>query len=132
MTALDATGGYDIGFYDRLKHSHPEIKEVNFGAASPNDIYLNNRAYIYGRLAEACEKGFAIKDTEIRRALKYTTWTLTNNGKRQLVAKEKIKEIIGHSPDTTDALALSFYDSDIETYKMDRVKAKNTINFLFR
>ena len=132
MTALDATGGYDIGFYDRLKHSHPELKEVNFGAASPNNIYLNNRAYIYGRLADACEKGFAIKDTEIRRALKYTTWTLTNSGKRQLIPKEKIKEIIGHSPDTTDALALTFYDSDIETYKMDRQKAKNTINFLFR
>ena len=132
MTALDATGGYDVGFYDRLKHSHPELIEVNFGAASPNNMYLNNRAYIYGRLAEACEKGFAIKDNEIRRALKYTTWSLTNSGKRQLIPKEKIKEIIGHSPDTTDALALTFYDSDIETYKMDREKAKNTINFLFR
>lgn len=131
-TAIDSTGGFDIGFYDHLKHSHTELKEINFSASSPNDIYLNNRAYIYGRLAEACKKGFAIKDIEIRRALKYTTWTLSPAGKRQLIPKEKIKEIIGHSPDTTDALALSFYNNEIETYKMDRLKAKNTINFLFR
>lgn len=135
-TALDATGGYDIGFFDRLKNTHPELIEVNFGAASPNDIYLNNRAFIYNRLAEALKNGFCIKvdkdGQEIRRALKYTTWTLTNNGKRQLIAKDKIKDIIGHSPDTTDALALSFYKNTTVSYTMDREKAKNTINFLFR
>ena len=135
-TALDSTGGWNIGFYDRLKNSHPELVEVNFGAASPNNIYLNNRAYIYGRLAEALKNGFCInldKDgQEIRRALKYTTWTLTNNGKRQLIAKDKIKDIIGHSPDTTDALALSFYKNTTIIYTMDREKAKNTVNFLFR
>ena len=135
-TALDSTGGWNIGFYDRLKNSHPELVEVNFGAASPNNIYLNNRAYIYGRLAEALKNGFCInldKDgQEIRRALKYTTWTLTNNGKRQLIAKDKIKDIIGHSPDTTDALALSFYKNTTISYVMNRQKAKNTINFLFR
>ena len=135
-TALDATGGYDIGFYDRLKNTHPELIEVNFGAASPDNICLNNRSFIYNRLAEALKNGFCIKldkdGQEIRRALKYTTWTLTNNGKRQLIAKDKIKDIIGHSPDTTDALALSFYKNTTISYTMDREKAKNSINFLFR
>ena len=136
LTAIDATGGYDIGFYDRLKNSHKEIVEVNFGGAAPDTICLNNRAYIYSRLAEALKNGFCIgvdsNGQEIRRALKYTTWTLTSNGKRQLIPKAKIKEIIGRSPDTTDALALSFY-KDLEVkYVMDRNKARNTINFLFR
>ena len=136
LTAIDATGGYDIGFYDRLKNSHKEIVEVNFGGAAPDTICLNNRAYIYNKLAEALKNGFCIgvdsNGQEIRRALKYTTWTLTSNGKRQLIPKAKIKDIIGHSPDTTDALALSFY-KDLEVkYVMDRNKARNTINFLFR
>ena len=135
-TALDATGGYDIGFYDRLKNSHPELVEVNFQGLSPENICLNNRAFIYNRLAEALKNGFCIKvdkdGQDIRRALKYTTWMLSSSGKRQLIAKDKIKNIIGHSPDTTDALALSFYKNTTVSYTMDREKAKNTINFLFR
>ena len=97
---------------------------------------MNNRAYIYNKLAEALKNGFCIgvdaNGQEIRRALKYTTWSLTANGKRQLIPKAKIKDIIGHSPDTTDALALSFYKALEVKYVMDRNKARNTINFLFR
>ena len=82
------------------------------------------------------KNGFCIKvdkdGQDIRRALKYTTWMLSSSGKRQLIAKDKIKNIIGHSPDTTDALALSFYKNTTVSYTMDREKAKNTINFLFR
>ena len=135
-TALDATGGWNIGFYDRLKNTHPELIEVNFQGSSPDNICLNNRSFIYNRLAEALKNGFCIKvdkdGQDIRRALKYTTWMLSSSGKRQLIAKDKIKEIIGHSPDTTDALALSFYKNTTITYTMDRDKAKNTINFVFR
>ena len=135
-TALDATGGWNIGFYDRLKNTHPELIEVNFQGSSPDNICLNNRSFIYNRLAEALKNGFCIKvdkdGQEIRRALKYTTWSLSSSGKRQLIAKDKIKNIIGHSPDTTDALALSFYKNTTVSYVMDRDKAKNTINFLFR
>lgn len=135
-TAIDSTGGYDIGFYDRLKHSHSELIEVNFQGSSPDNICFNNRSFMYNRLAEALKNGFCIgtdaTGQEIRRSLKYTTWTLSRDGRRQLIPKEKIKEIIGHSPDTTDALALSFYKNTTMIYTMDRLKAKNSINFLFR
>lgn len=135
-TALDATGGWSIGFFDRLKNTHPELIEVNFQGSSPDNICLNNRSFIYNRLAEALKNGFSIKldkdGQEIRRALKYTTWMLSSSGLRQLIPKDKIKNIIGHSPDTTDALALSFYKNTTINYTMDREKAKNSINFLFR
>lgn len=131
MTAIDSTGGYDIGFYDRLKNTHKEIVEVNFGSSSPDTICANNRAYIYMNLADALSNGFAVDDNEIRRALRYTSWTLTNNGKRQLIPKEKIKSIIGRSPDTTDALALSFYKPG-KKYSMDRTRPNEVLNFLFR
>ena len=135
-TALDSTGGYDIGFYDRLKNTHHELIEVNFQGSSPDNICYNNRSFIYNRLAEALKNGFCIKvdkdGQDIRRALKYTTWMLSRDGRRQLIPKDKIKNIIGHSPDTTDALALSFYKNTTISYTMDREKAKNSINFLFR
>lgn len=131
LTAIDSTGGYDTGFYDRLKNTHKEILEVNFGASSPDPICANNRAYIYMNLSNALSNGFAVNDNEIRRALRYTSWMLTTNGKRQLIPKDKIKSIIGHSPDTTDALALSFY-KESQKYSMDMHRPAEAINFLFR
>lgn len=132
MTAIDSTGGYDIGFYDRLKHTNKEIIEVNFGSASDDEICANKRALIYFNLVSALENGFAIDDNEMRQALRYTTWSLTANGKRILTPKDNIKRIIGHSPDSLDALALSFYKIKAPTYTMDRQRVHNAINFLFR
>ena len=132
MTAIDSTGGYDIGFYDRLKHTNKEIQEVNFGSASDDGICANKRAFIYFNLASALENGFAIDDNEMRQALRYTTWSLTANGKRILTPKDNIKRIIGHSPDSLDALALSFYKIKEPTYTMDRQRVHTAVNFLFR
>ena len=132
MTAIDSTGGYDIGFYDRLKHTNKEIQEVNFGSASDDEICANKRSFIYFNLASALENGFAIDDNEMRQALRYTTWSLTANGKRILTPKDNIKRIIGHSPDSLDALALSFYKIKVPTYTMDRQRVHTAVNFLFR
>ena len=132
MTAIDSTGGYDIGFYDRLKHTNKEILEVNFGSASDDEICANKRSFIYFNLASALENGFAIDDNEMRQALRYTTWSLTANGKRILTPKDNIKRIIGHSPDSLDALALSFYKIKAPTYTMDRQRVHTAVNFLFR
>lgn len=132
MTAIDSTGGYDIGFYDRLKHTNKEIQEVNFGSASDDGICANKRSFIYFNLASALENGFAIDDNEMRQALRYTTWSLTANGKRILTPKDNIKRIIGHSPDSLDALALSFYKIKVPTYTMDRQRVHTAVNFLFR
>lgn len=132
MTAIDSTGGYDIGFYDRLKHTNKEIQEVNFGSASDDEICANKRSFIYFNLASALENGFAIDDNEMRQALRYTTWSLTANGKRILTPKDNIKRIIGHSPDSLDALALSFYKIKAPTYTMDRQRVHTAVNFLFR
>ena len=132
MTAIDSTGGYDIGFYDRLKHTNKEILEVNFGSASDDGICANKRSFIYFNLASALENGFAIDDNEMRQALRYTTWSLTTNGKRILTPKDNIKRIIGHSPDSLDALALSFYKIKAPTYTMDRQRVHTAVNFLFR
>lgn len=132
MTAIDSTGGFDIGFYDRLKHTNKEIQEVNFGSASDDGICANKRSFIYFNLASALENGFAIDDNEMRQALRYTTWSLTANGKRILTPKDNIKRIIGHSPDSLDALALSFYKIKAPTYTMDRQRVHTAVNFLFR
>ncbi len=36
----------------------------------------------------------------------------TNNGKLKLINKEEIKLVIGHSPDQSDSLALTFANGD--------------------
>lgn len=132
-THLDSTGGFDIGFYDTLKNTNKEIREVNFGASSPDQSCANNRAYIYMRLANALENGFHLSDKErdIIRALKYTTWTMTGNGKKQLAPKDRVKRILGHSPDAADALALTFYN---DAAKRTNIKQRQNevISFLFR
>lgn len=127
-TFLDSTGGYDIGFYDRLKNMHKFV-EVNFGAKANDDTCANMRAEIYFNLANGLEQGFYIDDKDMLDALRNTSYFINASGKKQLVPKERIKEIIGHSPDELDALALSF--GKCKEYSFDANRAKVVTNFLF-
>ena len=127
-TILDSTGGYDIGFYDRLKNSY-NLVETNFGAKSNDETCANMRAEIYFSLANAMEHGFYIDNKEMLDALRNTSYFINASGKKQIVPKDRIKEIIGHSPDELDALALSFRkDSE---YSLDRNRIPTITNFLF-
>jgi len=134
-TYLDATGGYDIGFYDALKDQY-NLTEVNFAGKSLDPNCNNARTYIYDCLARAIKNGFyinTVKYKDIFDALKSTSYLINSQGKKALVPKEEIKAIIGHSPDATDALALSFYGShDAMEIKVTPELQQQLINTLFR
>lgn len=134
-TYLDATGGYDIGFYDTLKDQY-NLTEVNFAGKSPDQNCNNARTFMYNNLANAVKDGFfvnTIKYKEIFDALKVTSYIINNQGKKALVPKDEIKAIIGHSPDALDSLALSFYGSnDITEIKVTPELQQQLINTLFR
>ena len=134
-TYLDATGGYDIGFYDMLKDQY-ELTEVNFANKSPDPNCNNARTFMYDTLAKAIKDGFfvnTVKYKDIYDALKVTSYIINGQGKKALVPKDEIKAIIGHSPDTLDALALSFYgSSELVEYKVTPTKQQQLINALFR
>lgn len=134
-TYLDATGGYDIGFYDLLKDQY-DLTEVNFAGKSPDQNCSNARTYMYDNLANAIREGFFIntlKYKEIYDALKVTSYIINGQGKKALVPKDEIKAIIGHSPDALDALALSFYGSSVlAEVKVTPQLQQHLINSLFR
>lgn len=134
-TYLDATGGYDIGFYDMLKDQY-DLTEVNFANKSPDPNCNNARTFMYDTLAKAIKDGFfvnTVKYKDIYDALKVTSYIINGQGKKALVPKDEIKAIIGHSPDTLDALALSFYgSSELVEYKVTPTKQQQLINALFR
>lgn len=108
---LDATGGWGSGVEDYLKLSY-HVVGINFGGKSNNEYNLNARADLYTNLVKAIDDGFFIDSQTIIDELMATSYVITANGKKAIVPKEQIKEILGHSPDTCDALALTFADID--------------------
>lgn len=133
---IDATGGYGAGVEDTLKLSHDNVIGVNFGSKATDEYSFNMRSEIYFNLAKALEDGFYIdkvKYGNVIDELYATSYFITPNGKRAIVPKDKIKEIIGHSPDTADALALTFYKPNSSHYmKIDAAREKELMDIFFR
>ena len=78
---------------------------------------------MYFNLASAIQNGFFINEhkyKELFEEIKNTSYIINNSGKRALIPKQDIKEILGRSPDSCDSLALTFCDpgeSRIDAYK---------------
>lgn len=110
---IDTTGGFGNGLLDMLKMSNTNIEVcgINFGQKAIKDCYANARAEMYFEMAEKVRNGFFVDNEEIKEELSYTSYVINGSGKTQLVKKEIIKELLGHSPDITDAFCLSLYDS---------------------
>ena len=106
----DSTGGFHIGFEDAAKGTHDNLCAVNFGAASPDPTFANNRAYIYDRAAKAVKAGFYINDPVLIEELRAQQWIIDGKGRRALVPKKSVKTILGRSCDTSDEFAVSFWD----------------------
>lgn len=125
---IDGTGGFSSGVEDYLKLGYI-INSVNFGSKAKDQYNLNARADMYTNLVKAIDGGFFIEDQEIMDELFATSYIITAQGKKAIVPKEDIKEILGHSPDATDALALTFYDTD---EGIDYRRESELMNRLFR
>lgn len=110
MVNIDCTGGFGNGLADMLEHNGYKVGRINFGQKANDEIYVNARAEMYFNLAEKIRNGFFIDDEKIKEELSYTTYQINGSGKTMLVPKTQIKELIGRSPDTSDALALSLYN----------------------
>ena len=121
QVAIDCTGGFGSGIADFLElNDKLDVKRVNFGQSATDvgekgkrgcDLYANARAEMYFRLAQLCRDGFYIdsKEAELLRELKAQSYFVNKSGKSQIIDKDQIKQIIGHSPDTADSLALAAY-----------------------
>jgi hypothetical protein len=125
---IDGTGGFSSGIEDYLRLNSVNIVSVNFGGKASDPHNLNVRADMYSNLVKAVDDGFYVDDPELLDELNATSYIILNTGKKAIVPKEKIKEILGHSPDALDALALTFMPDTT----IDRSTEAEYMNMFFR
>jgi hypothetical protein len=107
ITALDTTGGFGDYLFDELTAAGNDVLGVNFGEASPNEIHENMRTTMYFNGANDVRNGLFVDDDELKTELSSTQYTISKRGKLGLVPKERLRQILGHSPDAADAFVLS-------------------------
>ena len=105
--AIDEAYGLDLA--DRLREAGLKVNVVPFGGRPTENVYSNNRAEMYCTMKKQFEEFGMIGLTEdIKRELNCTRYVLNNSNKIQIIPKSDIKLVLGHSPDTADALALTY------------------------
>lgn len=109
-TTVNIDAGRGEGVIDRLRQmGYSNIMEIN-SASSPRDQhYENKRAEMWDEGRKWMEAGGAIPNDELLKAdITAPIYFINRRGKMQLELKEDIKKRIGRSPDTADALMLTF------------------------
>ena len=112
---IDITGSTSCGLLDVLKAKNKPVLGINFAQKPYVDRYLNARCEMYVEVSNAVKNGMFIGSDDIKTQLSYTTVEVNSSGKLQLVKKERIKELIGHSPDEADSFALAVYAMNHQT-----------------
>lgn len=107
-------GTFGAGVYDRLVELgySKRVMGIDFGSgASDARKYANKRAEMWGEMGDWIDDPItpSIPDDDILHAdLTAPGYKHTSNGQILLQKKEDIKKELGRSPDTGDALALTF------------------------
>jgi hypothetical protein len=110
---------YDIfvAYRSRDSRAEAEFRLVGFQGGAPpigrmKDSYKMNRDLLFAGLVEWLKDGGSIpEDLKLEGELVALRWKLVEGGKSQLEPKSEIRERLGRSPDSADALALSVWGS---------------------
>jgi len=104
---IDAGNG--SGVIDRVRQLGHEVVEVNFGGKPMDAVYKNKRTEMWCLMAEWLRAGGAIPNlVDLKQDLASPTYSYDTANKKCLESKDAIKARIRRSPDTADALALTF------------------------
>ena len=106
------TIGLGAGVHDILIRKGYFSIDANFGYKATEDKrYINKRAESYFKLSKAIKAGLALPENDalMEELLAIEYEFSDTNGKLKIVSKDKIKELLGRSPDLADALALSYF-----------------------
>jgi hypothetical protein len=114
FVAIDNTGGYGAGVYDRLVELGfgSAVSAINFASnAVDKDRFKNKRAEMWHGVRTWLETGAQLPDKdEIQEDLCSVTYKFDSTGERfQLERKDEMKKRGLKSPDIGDALALTFF-----------------------
>lgn len=105
---VDATGGYGVGVVDSLRNMNRECVEVYFSGWALDQRYFNKRSEMYFELAKWVRAGGCLPDDQLlREELLALTYSFQGD-KFRLDSKDDIKDVLGRSPDRSDAVALTF------------------------
>jgi hypothetical protein len=104
--------GYGEGLYAVLSREYGNVNLVPFAGKAENISYSNKRSEMYFNLAKAIKNGLYIDDKDLKEELLNTRFLLDKSDRYLLVPKEEIKLILNRSPDTADALALTYTSED--------------------
>jgi hypothetical protein len=87
---------------------HTNLREVNFGAHSPDYKYVFYRDFMWGKMKDWLATGAIDKDAELEADLTGPGIVPDNKQRVKLEPKEAMKKRGVDSPDDADALALTF------------------------
>lgn len=108
---VDCTGGYGMGVVDNLRNMVGDeltIYEINFSSkANDAEHYLNKRAEMWDSIARWLPTGVLPKDELLCKDLTNVRYEI-ERGRLKLEDKKLVRQRLGRSPDTADALALTF------------------------
>lgn len=108
---IDCTGGYGLGVVDNLRRmigNELTIYEVNFSSkATDNEHYFNKRAEMWDEMNRWLPTGALPNDDKLCKDLTNVRYEI-DRGRLKLEDKKLVKQRLGRSPDTADALALTF------------------------
>lgn len=108
MTVIDE-GGLGAGVVDRLKEQRYKVRGVNFGAAADNKVaYGNKRAEMWGLMRDWMKTGRIPLDRDLLTDLTSPSYRHNSTGAILLEKKEEMRKRGAASPDSADAIALTF------------------------
>lgn len=132
---VDGTGGYSQGVFDIVVSKGYDLGSINFAQkAIQEDKYPNARTEMYLELAKAVKAGFWVDD-EVKEEMLAQSVFINNKGQQQLMPKEDVKKVLGHSPDKCDAVALAVYamnhgESNVMTNKQAEAVADEYLRLM--
>lgn len=108
---VDCTGGYGFSVVENLRRMAGDtltVYEVNFSSkANDSEHYFNKRAEMWNEMAAWMGEAVLPNDEKLCKDLTNVRYEIAN-GRLKLEEKKAVKQRLGRSPDTADALALTF------------------------
>ena len=126
VVEINIDAAYGDKYYENLELEYDCCNLVNFGGKARKDKYFNKRAELYFNLIEGLNRGLPLTE-EIEEELNVTLFEFALSGKLKLVDKNEIKEVLKHSPDRSDSLALTFNTGNL--YENEEVEEQHTLRY---
>lgn len=118
----DGVGG---GLADILKRRRVNVIEVTMGGkAQDSDKYANHRTEVWARMRDWLDRGCLPEDERLVTDLSAPEYGYTTKGQLRLEPKDKMKKRGYDSPDSADALAVTFSRVIARTDRTTRVKRR--------